>query len=210
MFVSRLPVDILAIKRVLFLATVLALAAVLAGCSSSDEGGGSGSTSSTSSDQSPPTAAGDTSSESGGSQGGEIDACSILLPEDVEAEIGVSPEPNGDAVGPFQNCIYFDTASTFVQFQACYCLTDSQFDDSVKAGAEALEIELMEVDGVGDKAYWYGGILWVQRGDLALSVWISKPSYYSTDGTALEGEELDAVALPEAKALALKLMGRID
>jgi hypothetical protein len=197
------------IVRLPLLVVSVLLVVTLVACSSSDDidppSGDGGSTD---------AAATSGPSEGGGGddadgEGGEIDACSVLLPEDVEAEIGVVPEPNADPVGPFQNCIYFDTGNSFVQFQVCYCLTGSQFEESAEAGAEALELELKEVDGVGDKAYWYAGILWVQRGDLAVSVWISKPSYYAADGTALEGEALDAVALPETQALAQKLLSRI-
>jgi hypothetical protein len=196
--------------RFLVLAACAVIAIALIACSSTDDvdsglAGDGGPADATATSE--PDGAGD--GEASGSEA-EIDACGVLLPEDVEAEIGVSPAPNADPVGLFQNCIYFDTATTFVQFQACRCLQGSQFDDSAKAGAEALELELTEVDDVGDKAYWYGGILWVQRGDLSFSVWISKPSYYADDGAPLEGEALDAVALPETKALAVKLLSRIE
>jgi hypothetical protein len=196
------------LTRVFLLAAVLALAALLAGCSSTDDVGGSDSGDATSSAQTSP-AVDETPNASSNSGGDEVDACAILLPQDVEAEIGVAPPPSSDPVGQFQSCGYFDTGTTFVQFQACRCLTGSQFDDSAKAGADALEVELKEVEGVGDKAYWYAGILWVTRGDVSFNLWISKPSYYTADGTALDGDALDAVAIPDAKALALTLLGRL-
>jgi hypothetical protein len=195
--------------RAFLLATVLAFAALLAGCSSSDDTDGSGTGGATATDQPSQPDADDDEDESSSADAGEIDACSILLPEDVEAELGVLPPPSADPVGQFQSCGYFETGTTFVQFQTCRCLSLSQFEDTAEAGATALEVELQEVDGVGDKAYWYAGILWVQSGDVSFNVWISKPSYYTADGTALEGDELDAVALPEARALALTLLGRL-
>jgi hypothetical protein len=196
------------LNHALLFAAVLVLAALLFACSSSDDddGGGSGGSSAT---DSQPTATASGDSSSGGSSDAEIDACSILLPEDVEAEIGATPEPQPSTAGPFQSCAYFDTATNFVQFQACHCLQGDQFDDAARAGAEALEANLIQVDGVGDKAYWYAGLLWVQSGDVTFNLWISKAAYFEADGTALEGDALDAVALPDAKALAETLLGRM-
>jgi hypothetical protein len=184
-----------------------ALVLALAGCGGDDndtpeDAGGS---ESTGTEATPADGTGD-----GGGSDAEFDACSILTPEDVEAEIGSAPVPNDAPVGPYASCGYFDTLTNFVQFQVCECLTGSQFDDSSKAGAEALGVDLKPVDGVGDKAYWYAGILWAQKGDVSISVWISKASYFEDDGTALEGEALEALSLPDETALAVKLLERID
>jgi len=191
------------LKSLWFLPVCLALA--LAACSSSDDSGSSGSGGGDDSTSAQPTSATD---NGGGS--GDYDACSILTPEDVQAEIGTAPEPNGAPVGPFSSCGYFDTATNFVQFQICDCLPGSQFNDSAKSAAEALETEVKPVDGVGDKAYWYAGLLWVQKGDAAFNLWISKAGYYAADGSALEGDALEAVSLPDEKALALKLLDRLN
>jgi hypothetical protein len=195
--------------RYWLLVAVVALASVLlVGCGGGDDDDPSGDSGDGGSATTEPTSS--TGGDGGGSSGdGEIDACSILLPEDVEAEIGVVPEPDNQPVGPFQSCGYFDSLTNFVQFQVCRCLSGSQFDDSAKAGADVLEIELKEIDGIGDKAYWFGGILWVQRGDIAFNLWISKAAYFEDDGTALEGEALDEVSLPDTQALAEKLLSRL-
>ena len=198
-------------RRPLLVLILISVTLLLVACSSDDDDASTDSSNSGSVSGEPTSASdgADGGGDDGGSSDGEIDACSILLPEDVEAEIGVAPEPSADPIGPFQSCGYFETLTSFVQFQVCRCLSGSQFDDSAKAGAETLELELKEIDGIGDKAYWYGGILWVQKGDIAFNLWISKAAYYEDDGTALEGEALDEVSLPDTQALAVKLLSRL-
>lgn len=207
MFTNRLFVGPI-MGRVFYLVVAMMVLVLLASCSSSDDSGGADTSNSTNSEQASP-AADDTPGASANSEADEIDACSILLAEDVEAQIGVVPTPSTDPVGQFQSCGYFETGTTFVQFQVCRCYTLEQFKESAKAGAEVLDAELTEVEGVGDEAYWYGGILWVQSGDVAFNLWISKPAYFAEDGTALKGDELDAVALPDARALGQTLVGRL-
>ena len=141
--------------------------------------------------------------------GAEIDACSLLLPEDIEPLIGAAPEPNDDPAGPFATCSYWETSSAFVQFQVCRCLGGDEFDRSLESGAATLGVKLEEVAGLGDKAYWMEGILWVQQGDVVMNLWISRPAYFEADGTALGGDDLEGVALPDAQALALTVLGRI-
>jgi hypothetical protein len=179
-----------------------ALAVMLAACSSSDDSSSSGS-----GDGSP--AAQSTASAGGGGSGAAIEACGILTAQDVEGEIGASPSPNDTPVGPFSSCGYFDTATNFVQLQVCDCYSDSQFDDAAKSSAALFETEPTPVDGVGDKAYWLEGILWIKSGGHTLNLWISKADFFAADGTALEGADLEAVALPDTKALALKLLDRL-
>jgi hypothetical protein len=200
--------------RYWLLVAAVALAGVLfVGCGGDDgdsppDGGGGGGTPNAGSASEPSPAAEGNSSEAG--SGGELAACDLLTPEDVEALIGVAPEPDTQPVGPFQVCAYWDTMTNFVQFQVCRCLSGSEFDASAEAGADALGIEIEEVDGIGDKAYWFSGILWVQSGDIAFNLWISRAAYYTSDGTALEGDALKDVSLPDTQALAQTILDRLD
>jgi hypothetical protein len=187
-----------------FLVIGLALAVLLAACGSSDDSNSPSSDDSSTGPQ--PTSA----STDGGDSGSNVDACSILTQEDVQAEIGTAPVPNGSPVGPFSSCGYFDTATSFVQLQICDCYSDSQFDDAAKSSAAVFETEPIPVDGVGDKAYWLEGILWIKSGDHTLNLWISKADYFAADGTAMEGPDLEAAALPDTKALALKVLDRLE
>lgn len=199
-------------KRVLVSSVCLSLALALIACSSSDDvgdtdaSGDSGGSPASEETAGPEDEDGD---EGGGASSGEIDACAILLPEDVEALLGSVPEAADDPVGPFSSCGYYDTLTSFVQLQVCRCLQGEQFDRSVETGADFLEVEAEPVEGIGDKAYWFGGILWVQQGDVAMNLWLSRSEYFEADGTALEGDALTDVALPDARELALELLSRL-
>jgi hypothetical protein len=148
--------------------------------------------------------------QSGNAGGAVLDACALLPEEDVRALLGKLPEASTDPAGPFQTCSYYDTMSNFVQFQVCDCLHGSDFDASAKSGSEFLEVEARPISGIGEKAYWFGGILWVQQGDTAFNLWISAKDFFEEDGTALEGDALDDAALPPARDLALKVLGRLE
>ena len=197
-------------NRLILTLAFLSFALALAGCSSSEDGdsgsSAGGATPATDQTAEPEHEEGD---EGSGGSDGEIDACGILRPEDVEALIGSAPEPADDPVGPFQSCGYYDTLTSFVQLQVCRCLPGDQFDQAVESGADFLELEAVPVEGIGDKAFWFAGILWVQQGDVAMNLWLSRSEYFSADGTALEGDALDEVALPDARELALELLGRL-
>ena len=201
-----------ACKRVLVSLACLSLALMLVACSSSDDAGdsdasgGSGGSPASEGTAEPEDEDGD---EGSGASGGEIDACAILLPEDVEALLGSVPEAADDPVGPFSSCGYYDTLTSFVQLQVCRCLPGEQFDRSVESGADFLEVEAEPVEGIGDKAYWFGGILWVQQGDVAMNLWLSRSEYFEADGTALEGDALKEVSLPDTRELALELLSRL-
>jgi len=140
----------------------------------------------------------------------DIDACSLLLPEDVEPLIGATPEPADEPIGPLATCSYWASAASFVQFQVCRCLSADEMAQSLEVGATALGVEAKELAGIGDRAYWLEGILWAQAGDVTINLWISRPAYFAADGTALGGEELEVAALPDAEALAQTVLGRIE
>lgn len=136
-------------------------------------------------------------------------ACAVLRPEDVQPLLGAVPAPTGQTVGPFASCSYWQSGASFVQFQYCRCLQGDALEASLQGGAAALGVELRPVDGVGGRAFWLEGILWVQQGDVVFNLWISLPRYFQPDGTALSGRELEAAALPDAIALAQALLPRI-
>jgi hypothetical protein len=152
----------------------------------------------------------DPSENSANAGGAFLDACALLPEEDVRALLGNLPEAATDPVGPFQTCSYYDTMTNFVQFQVCDCLHGSEFDASVKSGSGFLEVDAEPISGIGEKAYWFGGILWVQQGDTTFNLWISAKDFFEEDGTALEGDALDEAALPPARDLALKILGRLE
>jgi hypothetical protein len=174
------------------------LALLLAGCGGGDPGDEDG----------PGTV--DPGSTGGSEARAELDACALLPTEDVQALLGNLPEASTNPVGPFQTCSYHDTMSNFIQFQVCDCLHGGEFDASVKSGSTFLEVEATPVSGVGEKAYWFRGILWVQQGDIAFNLWVSAKEYFEKDGTALEGDALDEAALSRTSELALKVLGRLE
>jgi hypothetical protein len=96
---------------------------------------------------------------------------------DAEEVIGASlGEPERQTTGPFETCIYSDDAGNYVQVQVSSDVyTESTFDDAMQAAAEELDIEAEPVSGLGDKAYWLVGVLWVQKGDVSLNVLAQSP-----------------------------------
>jgi hypothetical protein len=108
---------------------------------------------------------------------GELNPCALLTKADAEAIVGASlGEPARQTAGPFETCIYNDNAGTYVQVQVgSGVYTESTFDDAMRAAAKQIDIEATPVSGLGDKAYWLSGILWVQKGDVSLNVLAQTP-----------------------------------
>lgn len=183
----------------------LAVALALSAC------GGGGDNGDAEGDEAGPTQAATVSGGAGGQASRTLAACTLVTKQDVEALIGSpAPDPDTSPVGPFQSCAYYKSLTSFVQFQVCRCLSGSEFDSSVESGAEFLEVEAKRVSGIGDKAYWLEGILWVQKGDVAFNVWVSTPQFFKSDGEALEGAALEGVALPVTRELAQKVLSRLN
>ena len=108
---------------------------------------------------------------------GELDPCALLTKADAETILGASlGESERQTVGPFETCIYGDVAGNYVQVQVSDGVyTQSTFDDAMQAAAEELDIEAEPVSGLGDKAYWLAGVLWVQKGDVSLDFLVQTP-----------------------------------
>jgi hypothetical protein len=108
---------------------------------------------------------------------GELDPCALLTQADAEAIVGTSlGTPERQTVGPFEGCVYTDEAGAYVQLQVSSDVyTQSTFDDAMKSAAEQIDTEAQPVSGLGDKAYWVSGILWVQKGDVSLNLVLQTP-----------------------------------
>jgi hypothetical protein len=129
---------------------------------------------------------------------GELDPCALLTKADAEAIVGASlGEPDMQTAGPFETCIYTNDAGTYVQVQVSSGVyTESTFDDAMQAAAEQIDIEAKPVSGLGDKAYWLSGILWVQKGDVSLNVLVETPELFELRlQEDTEAEEQAALAL---------------
>jgi hypothetical protein len=150
--------------------------------------------------------------QGGRTSSGPIDACAHITEAAAEALLGGDVgDTQKTPAGPFQSCGYYAASGllNFVQVQACRCLQGSQFDASMRSGAEALGVTAKPVSGVGDKAYWLEGILWVQKGDYAINLWISAPSVSAEGGQQLEGEALERKALPRHVEVAKQALSRL-
>ena len=108
---------------------------------------------------------------------GELDPCALVTQADAEEVVGATlSEPERQTVGPFETCIYGDDAGNYVQVQVgSDVYTQSTFDDAMEGAAEQLDIEAEPVSGLGDKAYWLAGVLWVQKGDVSLNLLVQTP-----------------------------------
>jgi hypothetical protein len=135
---------------------------------------------------------------------GELDPCALLTKAEAEAIVGASlGEPERQTVGPFETCSYGDDAGSYVQVQVSSDVyTQSTFDDAMQAAAEQVDIEAMPVSGLGDKAYWLAGILWVQKGDVSLNLLAQTPELTQL---RLQG---DTEAEEQSLALSTELAGK--
>jgi len=169
----RLPLRALAALVFLALSGLFLLAA----CGGDDEEGGP----STGETRTPAATASagetQTPAETAQPAAGELDPCALVTTADVEAVLGVSlGEPEKQTVGPFETCIYSDDAGNYVQVQVgSDVYTQGTFDDAMEAAAEELDVEAEPVSGLGDKAFWLVGVLWVQKGDVSLNVLAQTP-----------------------------------
>jgi hypothetical protein len=150
---------------------------LLAACGGDDEEGGP----STEQTRTPAATASagetQTPAETAQPAAGELDPCALVTKADAEGILGASlGEQERQTVGPFETCIYGDDIGNYVQVQASDDVyTGSTFDDAMQAAAEELDIEAKPVSGLGDKAYWLVGVLWVQKGDVSLNVLAQTP-----------------------------------
>jgi hypothetical protein len=130
--------------------------------------------------------------------GGGLDPCALVTRADAEAVLGATlGEPERQTTGPFETCIYGDDAGNYVQVQVSENVyTESTFDDAMKAAAEQVDIEAEPVSGLGDKAYWLVGVLWVQKGDVTLDILVQTPELTDLrlQGDA-EGEKQESLRL---------------
>ena len=129
---------------------------------------------------------------------GELDPCELVTQADAEEVLGVSlGEQERQTVGPFETCIYGDVTGNYVQVQASdEVYTEGSFDDAMQAAADQLDIEAEPVSGLGDKAYWLAGVLWVQKGDVSLDFLVQTPelTQLRLEGDT-EGEKQESLAL---------------
>jgi hypothetical protein len=188
------------------LLAALALAALLlAACGGDDDAGegddGGGTATVPADDDGDDSGDGDGDDDSGNG-GASLDACELLTADDVEPLLGERPDAEQETVGLFDTCGYYATETfEFVQLQVCECLTGDDFDSSMEASAEALEVDVVDVSRVGDKAAWIDGILWTTNGDATINVWIATEEY----NTAAD----DADAIEATAELANEILDRL-
>jgi hypothetical protein len=204
----RLPLRALAALFLLALSGLVLLAA----CGGDDDEEGTPSTEETRTPAAT-ASAGETQTpeETAQPAAGELDPCALLTKADADAIVGASlSEPERQTVGPFETCIYSDDAGNYVQVQVSSDVyTESSFDDAMQAAAEELDIEAKSVSGLGDKAYWLSGVLWIQKGDVSLNVLVETPELFELRlQEDTEAEEQAALAL--ATDLAEKALGRLS
>jgi hypothetical protein len=147
------------------------------------------------------------------SRGGALtDPCTLVTKPEAEALLGVPVDaPQKQPVGPFQTCGYYAMTAIldFVQVQVCACLPGNQFDTAMRGAAMGSGVEPKAVSGIGDKAFWLNGILWVQRGQYALNLWVASRDFRTAGGQALDAATLEQRALPVHVELARKVLSRL-
>ena len=145
----------------------------------------------------------------GGQVSGEIDPCDLVTQEEAETLVGHSlPEPDKRTVGPFDSCMYSGASLVdLVQVQVGSDVwSESEFDDSMVEGAKMFDIEAKPVSGLGDKAYWLEGILWVLKGDVAFNLMVSNAELTDPEK---DDEVLQQEALAVTTDLAKKVLERL-
>lgn len=142
--------------------------------------------------------------------GSGIDPCALVTKEDAEAILG-SPvdEPKRQTLDPFETCIYSaGTLAKGVQLLvgSDVYTTDSGFDDAMESAARSLGVEPNPIPGLGDKAYWLAGSLWVLKGNITFNLMVLTPEL--TDPQRDE-EVREQEALSATTDLAKKVLLRI-
>jgi hypothetical protein len=109
---------------------------------------------------------------------GGLDPCALVTKADAEEVLGVSlGDPDRQTAGPFATCSYGgETMENYVQVQVSNDVyTADSFDDAMQFAAGQLDTELAPVSGVGDNAYWFADVLWVQKGSATLDILVTTP-----------------------------------
>ena len=146
-------------RKALGLALPLILPAllVIAACGGDDESGGSEATASRAeaTDGTEPTGGDEepspTEDDSGNGGGGEIDACSLLTDDEIEAVLGtpVTGAPDSDGVEQFSGCTWEGEGLAIVRVSVL-----SASKEEVTAYFEFAKNDSEAVDGLGDGAQW--------------------------------------------------------
>jgi hypothetical protein len=109
---------------------------------------------------------------------GGLDPCALVTKADAEEVLGGSlNDPDRQTAGPFESCSYIgETMENYVQVQVSNDVyTADSFDDAMQFAAGQLDTELAPVSGVGDNAYWFADVLWVQKGSVTLDILVTTP-----------------------------------
>jgi hypothetical protein len=203
-----------ALLTAVLILVAVGLLALAAACKSGGDGGDSTGDQGTPSEQEtkPPADDGADDGDDGGDDGGaglEVDPCELVTKEDAAALLGGTvPEPERQTVGPFESCFYTGSGIfDFVQAQVGSDVwTESEFDDSIQSSVDFIDIEADSVSGLGDKAYWLEGILWVLDGDVAFNLWVSNEALSDPDK---DESVLQEEALAVTTELAETVLGRL-
>jgi hypothetical protein len=110
--------------------------------------------------------------------GGDVDflatlnPCELLTPAELEtffggpAEEGATPE----TIGPYRSCLLGNQSGGKSIILQVTHQTALQFKTDNEGSAAMLEVELIPVEGLGDEAVFYVGLLRVRTGDTVLQV----------------------------------------
>jgi hypothetical protein len=143
-------------------------------------------------DEPTPEDEGDDDDDEEGGGGGEIDACALITPEEIEDITGldVGQGENSD-FDPFFSCNFSTETFDSVQVSVYHAS-----EDEVEAYYELTQ-DAEEVDGIGERAQFGGllNLLEVLQGEYDLSIGISAPGTIEDSETLDMSKELAAIVL---------------
>jgi hypothetical protein len=98
--------------------------------------------------------------------------CELLTADEFESFFGEAAAPGAEPenLGPYGSCMVWNqSGNKFITLQVAH-QTAEQFKDELDTSAAMLDLELVPVEGLGDEAVYFSGLLHVRVGETVLQV----------------------------------------
>lgn len=103
---------------------------------------------------------------------GTINPCELLSADEIETFFGEPAEPGAtpSTLGGYHSCMITNQSGGKLITLALTYQTAEQFKAEKEASVAMLDLEMVPVDGLGDEAVFYSGVLRVRVGETVLQV----------------------------------------
>lgn len=124
-----------------------------------------------------------------------FDPCGLLTADEFETFFGEPAAPGAvpETIGFYRSCMVWNqSGNKFITLQLAH-QTAEAFKAELETSAAMLDLELLPVEGLGDEAVYFSGLLHVRVGETVLQVltW-----YQDLDQALAVSKEIAGLALP--------------